>query len=289
MVGRMNILSIQSWVSYGHVGNAASMFPLQRLGAEVWAVNTVQFSNHPGHGDWTGRVGTGSEITALIDGIERRGAFARCDAVLSGYMGDVSVAASVLDAVVRVRAANPAMLYCCDPVIGDGGRVYVRDGIPEMIAGKAVPQADVLTPNQFELERLSGVQCGDAASVRRAIEVVRGRMRPGGPRAVLLTSATFAETPAGTLDIVAADDGGIATVQIPALAVAASGAGDMMAALFLFHLLQLRDAGAAMAAAAAAAHAVLTLTAQRGARDLLLIEAQNSLVAPPQMFQLRKF
>ena len=289
MVGRMNILSIQSWVSYGHVGNAASMFPLQRLGAEVWAVNTVQFSNHPGHGDWTGRVGTGSEITALIDGIERRGAFARCDAVLSGYMGDVSVAASVLDAVVRVRAANPAMLYCCDPVIGDGGRVYVRDGIPEMIAGKAVPQADVLTPNQFELERLSGVQCGDAASVRQAIEVVRGRMRPGGPRAVLLTSATFAETPAGTLDIVAADDGGIATVQIPALAVAASGAGDMMAALFLFHLLQLRDAGAAMAAAAAAAHAVLTLTAQRGARDLLLIEAQNSLVAPPQMFQLRKF
>ena len=285
----MNILSIQSWVSYGHVGNAASMFPLQRLGAEVWAVNTVQFSNHPGHGDWTGRVGTGSEITALIDGIERRGAFARCDAVLSGYMGDVSVAASVLDAVVRVRAANPAMLYCCDPVIGDGGRVYVRDGIPEMIAGKAVPQADVLTPNQFELERLSGIPCGNTASVRRAIEVVRGRMRPGGPRAVLLTSATLAETPAGTLDIVAADDGGIATVQIPALAVAASGAGDMMAALFLFHLLQLRDAGAAMAAAAAAAHAVLTLTAQRGARDLLLIEAQNSLVAPPQMFQLRKF
>ncbi|MGI4800678.1 MAG: pyridoxal kinase PdxY [Janthinobacterium lividum] len=285
----MNILSIQSWVSYGHVGNAASMFPLQRLGAEVWAVNTVQFSNHPGHGDWTGRVGTGAEVTALIDGIERRGAFGRCDAVLSGYMGDVSVAASVLDAVGRVRAANPAMLYCCDPVIGDGGRVYVRDGIPEMIAGKAVPQADVLTPNQFELERLSGVPCSDAASVRRAIEVVRGRMRPGGPRAVLLTSATLAETPAGTLDIVAADDGGIATVQIPALAVAASGAGDMMAALFLFHLLQLRDAGAAMAAAAAAAHAVLTLTAEQGARDLLLIEAQNFLVAPPQMFQLRKF
>ncbi|MDP9095579.1 MAG: pyridoxal kinase, partial [Pseudomonadota bacterium] len=92
----MNILSIQSWVSYGHVGNAASVFPLQRLGAEVWAVNTVQFSNHPGYGDWTGRVGTGTEVTALIEGIERRGAFERCDAVLSGYMGDASIALAVL-------------------------------------------------------------------------------------------------------------------------------------------------------------------------------------------------
>ncbi len=289
MVGRMNILSIQSWVSYGHVGNAASMFPLQRLGAEVWAVNTVQFSNHPGHGDWTGRVGTGAEVTALIDGIERRGAFARCDALLSGYLGDASVAASVLDAVRRVRAANPAMLYCCDPVIGDGGRVYVRDGIPELIAIQAVPLADVLTPNQFELERLSGVRCVDAASVRNAIETVRARMRADGPRAILLTSVTTAETPAGSLDIVSADDAGMRSVRIPTLDVAASGAGDMMAALFLFHLLRSRDAGAAMAAAAAAAQAVLTLTAERGARDLLLIEAQDALVAPGKLFQLHEF
>ena len=265
------------------------MFPLQRLGAEVWAVNTVQFSNHPGHGDWTGRVGTGAEVTALIDGIERRGAFANCDAVLSGYMGDATVAASVLDAVARVRAANPAMLYCCDPVIGDGGRVYVRDGIPELIAEQGVPQADVLTPNQFELERLSGIACGDAASVRRAIETVRRRMRPGGPRAVLLTSVVTAETPAGALDIVSADDRGVMSVRVPTLAVAASGAGDMMAALFLFHLLRLRDAGAAMAAAAAAAHAVLTITAERGGKDLLLIEAQDSLVAPRQSFQPREY
>lgn len=265
------------------------MFPLQRLGAEVWAVNTVQFSNHPGHGDWTGRVGTGAEVTALIDGIERRAAFERCDAVLSGYMGDVSVAASVLDAVARVRAANPAMLYCCDPVIGDGGRVYVRAGIPELIAEQAVPQADVLTPNQFELERLSGTSCGDAASVRRAIATVRGRMREGGPRAVLLTSVITAETPAGALDIVSADDRGVMSVRVPTLAVAASGAGDMMAALFLFHLLRRGDAGAAMAAAAAAAHAVLTITAERGAKDLLLIEAQDSLIAPRASFQLREY
>ncbi|MDP9097278.1 MAG: PfkB family carbohydrate kinase, partial [Pseudomonadota bacterium] len=151
------------------------------------------------------------------------------------------------------------------------------------------PQADILTPNQFELERLSGLACHDAPSVRQAIEVVRGRMRAGGPRAVLLTSVTTVETLAGTLDIVAADDRGIVAVRVPSLAVAASGAGDMMAALFLFHLLRLSDAGAAMAAAAAAAHAVLMLTAQRGARDLLLVEAQDALVAPGTLFQLRDF
>lgn len=285
----MNILSIQSWVSYGHVGNTAAVFPLQRLGAEVWAINTVQFSNHPGHGDWTGRLGTGAEVTALVEGIERRGVFGRCDAVLSGYMGDPSVGDAVLDAVARVRAANPDALYCCDPVMGDAGRVYVRDGIPPLIAERAVPQADVLTPNQFELERLSGIACVDAAAVRRAIEVLRGRMRGRGPRAVLLTSIATGETPAGELDIVAADDDGIRTVRVPSLAVAASGAGDMMAALFLFHLLRTGRAAVAMAAAAASVHAVLTITAAQGGRDLLLVEAQDMLVSPSQSFDVREF
>ncbi|MDT7949972.1 MAG: pyridoxal kinase PdxY [Acetobacteraceae bacterium] len=281
-----NILSIQSWVSYGHVGNAAAVFPLQRLGACVWAVNTVQFSNHPGHGDWTGRVGTGAEVTALVEGIERRGVFAQCDAVLSGYMGDPSVGDAVLEAVVRVRAANPRALYCCDPVIGDAGRVYVRDGIPALIAERAIPQADLLTPNQFELERLSGVACVDTAAVRLAIGVLRARMRPG-PRAVLLTSAVTADTPEGMLEIVAADDHGMQAVQVPTLAVAASGAGDMMAALFLFHFLRTGRAGSAMAEAAAAVHAVLRVTAARGGRDLLLVEAQDLLHAPDRLFPPR--
>ena len=284
----MNILSIQSWVAYGHVGNAAAVFALQRLGAEVWAVNTVQFSNHPGHGDWTGRVGTGAETTALVEGIERRGVFGQCDAVLSGYLGEASVGDAVLDAVGRVRAANPGALYCCDPVMGDAGRVYVREGIPALISERAVPAADVLTPNQFELERLSGIGCGDAGAVRRAIGVVRGRMRPG-PRAVLLTSVVTGETPAGMLEIVAADDHGMQAVRVPALAVAASGAGDMMAALFLFHLLRSGRAGAAMAAAAAAVHAVLTVTAAQGGRDLLLVAAQDCLVSPPRVFDPSEF
>ena len=285
----MNILSIQSWVSYGHVGNAAAVFPLQRLGAEVWTVNTVAFSNHPGHGDWTGRVGTGDEVSLLIDGIERRGVFGQCDAVLSGYLGDASIAAAVLDAVGRVRAANPAALYCCDPVIGDAGRVYVRDDIPALIAERAVPQADLLTPNQFELERLTGIACTDRRAVRRALIQLRAQMRDGGPQAILLTSVALTDTPADALDIVTADAAGIHAVRVPKLAVAASGAGDLMAALFLHALLRTGRAAEAMASAAAATHGVLRATAAAGARDLLLVDAQAELVGPSLLFQAEEF
>ena len=95
----MNILSIQSWVAYGHVGNASAVFPLQRLGAEVWSINTVQFSNHTGYGHWTGQVYTGEAVRELVDGIAARDVLRHCDAVLSGYMGDAGIGEAILHAV----------------------------------------------------------------------------------------------------------------------------------------------------------------------------------------------
>ena len=127
----MNILSIQSHVAYGHVGNASAVFPMQRLGVEVWPIHTVQFSNHTGYGAWKGRVFDGPAIEELVDGIAERGVLPRCDGVLSGYMGSADIGNAILSAVARVRAANPEALYCCDPVIGDVGRgVFVRPGHP---------------------------------------------------------------------------------------------------------------------------------------------------------------
>ena len=285
----MNILSIQSWVAYGHVGNAAALFPLQRLGAEVWAVNTINFSNHPGYGDWTGRAFGGADIADIVQGVERRGAFSRCDAVLSGYMGDGSVAGVVLDSVARVRTANPVALYCCDPVIGDAGRVYVRDGIPELIERLFVPAADILTPNQFELERLTGQDCRTETGIRTAIAALRHRMRPDGPGAVLLTSAQTDATPHDALDIIAADANATTALRLPKLDVATSGAGDAMAALFLFHYLKHRDASVAMQEAAASIHGILRRTQLEGARDLALIQAQDEIVAPSRRFSPRIF
>src|SRR5215470_17998943 len=151
----MNILSIQSHVAYGHVGNAAATFPLQRLGIEVWPIHTVQFSNHTGYGQWRGRVFEPDVIGELVQGIEERGVLGACDGVLSGYMGSAAIGEAILEAVARVKAANPAARYCCDPVIGDAGRGrYVRPEIPALLRERALAQADVVTPNQFELGEL---------------------------------------------------------------------------------------------------------------------------------------
>jgi pyridoxine kinase len=280
----LNILSIQSWVAYGHVGNAAAIFPLQRLGAEVWAINTVQFSNHPGYGSWTGQVASGAEIQTLVDGVEARGALTKCDAVLSGYMGDRGIGEAILGSVRRVRRANGRALYCCDPVMGDAGRLYVRPDIPALIAAQCVPAADLLTPNQFELEHLTGTPCPTHASVRDAVTRLRERMAASGPRAVLVTSVRTEETPADALDMVASDAHGRSLVRMPLLPIAPSGAGDATAALFLFHFLRTGRADAAMAAAASAIHGVLRRTAETGSRELKLIGAQDELVRPSQRF-----
>ncbi len=279
------ILSIQSWVATGHVGNAAAMFPLQRLGAEVWAVHTVQFSNHPGHGGFTGQVFTGETVRGLIDGIEARGLLPGCDAVLSGYMGDAAIGDAVLHAVARVRAANPAALYCCDPVIGDTGKgVFVRPGIPELLTRKAVPAADILTPNQFELEHLTGLACPTQQAACAAIAALQARMAPGGLGTVLVTSLRTNQTPDGALDLVAADRQGAWLLRVPLLPLSPNGAGDAIAALFLFHLLRTGSARQALEAAGSAVAGLLRRTADAGAPELLLIAAQEEFVRPTQWF-----
>ena len=224
----MPILSIQSWVAYGHVGNAAAVLPLQRLGFEVWAVNTVQFSNHTGYGQWTGQVYTGAMVRELIDGIGARGALTRCDAVLSGYMGDAGIGSAILHAVETVRAANPHAIYCCDPVIGDFETgIYVRHGIEDLMRETALPQADIATPNRFELERLTGMECPTLDAVKLAAERLRAMMRPDGLRCVLLTSLETEATPRDHIDMVAAEGGAFWQLRTPRLPVAVNGAGVM--------------------------------------------------------------
>ncbi len=285
----MNILSIQSWVAYGHVGNASAMFPLQRLGAEVWAVNTVQFSNHPGYGAWTGQVFEGTAVRDLVDGIAARGVLPSCDAVLSGYMGDPGIGDAILGAVIRVRAANPAALYCCDPVIGDhGSGVFVRPGIPELMRDQAVPAADILTPNQFELEHLTGLTINTLASARHAAAQLRAMMAPGGSRIVLVTSLRTDDTPPDAVDMLAADTDGAHLLRTPLLPISVNGAGDAVAALFLFHYLRTRQVQAALEAAGSAIHGLLRRTAEAGSREILIVAAQDEFVSPSVWFRARR-
>ncbi len=282
----MHILSIQSWVAYGHVGNAAAVFPLQRLGAEVSVINTVAFSNHPGYGAFTGEVIPAERVKTLLDGLTERGALRNCDALLSGYLGEAGTGTVLLEAAIRLKAANPRALWCCDPVIGDEGTgIYVRPGIADFFRDQAVHQADLLTPNHFELKSLTGLPCGTLSEAKSAIGLLQSRMPETGPRIVLVTSLQTADTAEDEIDCLVGDATGFARLRVPKLPIAANGAGDALAALFLFHILAGHSARVAMAKAASSVHAVLSATCAAGARELFLVAAQDELSSPTRMFQ----
>ncbi len=277
----MNILSLQSHVAYGHVGNSAAVFALQRLGIEVWPVHTVQFSNHPGYGGFRGRAFDGGLIGDVVLGIEERGALAACDGVLSGYVGSAEIGPAIVDAVVRVKRANPRALYCCDPVIGDVGRgVYVQPGVAEFIRQHMIPAADVATPNLFELGHLTGRETRNMGQVLQAAQALRTL----GPRTVLVTSIDNDETPDATAELAVCDDTGAYRLRTPKLPIAANGTGDVIAALFLAHLLRTGSAADALSRSASSVFGILRRTAEARSREILLIEAQDELVNPGAAF-----
>jgi pyridoxine kinase len=277
----MNLLSFQSHVAYGHVGNSAAVFVLQRLGVEVWPIHTVEFSNHPGYGAWTGRVSDAPAIRELIGGIAACDVFSRCDGVISGYLGGTGIGEEILSAVSKVKAANPRALYCCDPVIGDVERgLYVQPEIAEFLRHRAVPAADVVTPNHFELQYLSGRASKTLADVVAAAEAIHAL----GPRVVLVTSLHTAETPPDTIDLVVSDTEAHFHLRTPKLPLAINGAGDAIAALFFAHYLRSGSADA-LSRATSSVFGILRRTAEAGAREMLLVEAQDEIVAPSKIFR----
>jgi len=281
----VSILSIQSLVAYGHAGNSAALFPLQRLGKVVWPVMTVHFSNHTGYGDWKGPLLTAADIADVIAGVEARGALERCEAVLSGYQGAEDVGAVVLDAVAKVKAASPGALYCCDPVMGDVGRgMFVRPGIPEFMRDKVVPAADVITPNHFELDFLAGRETSTYDQLLDAVEEVRR----SGPSVVLVTSTILDETPEGMLDMVAVSDAGAWRTRFPRLDVNPPGAGDLTTAVFLANLLDGRPLDEALARTTASVFAVVSATADAGERELRIIQSQDELASPSRTFEAER-
>lgn len=273
----MSILSIQSWVSAGHVGNAAALLPLNRLGFEVWPVNTVAFSNHPAHGQHTGRATPAAEIGALLDGLAARGLFADCRAVLSGYLGDAATGAVVLDSVHRVKAGRTDALYCCDPVFGDGGRLFVAPAIPAFFHDDALSAADILTPNAFEAGYLTGRPILNIADAAAAAHALCRR----GPDTVIVTGVAAG----AAIATVAVEDGIGWAVETPCLNAAAHGAGDLFAALFLGYRLGGRATPAALQQAVSGVHAVIA--ASGGSKDLALVAAQAAMLAPPTLYPAR--
>ena len=277
----MSVLSIQSAVAYGYVGNSAAVFPLQRLGVEVLPVYTVNFSNHTGYGAWRGPLIAPADVAAVITGIEERGAFDDVDVVLSGYQGSEGIAEVIINAVRRVKAANPRAVYACDPVMGNAkSGCFVAPAIPELLRTKVVPVADIITPNQFELGYLTGTEPGDLASTLASADLARAM----GPRTVLVTSVERPDRPEGAIEMLAVTDEGAWIVQTPFLPIKANGSGDVTAALFAAHYSATSDAALALQRTASSIFDLLTLTVESGKRELALIEAQEFYAHPRMQF-----
>ncbi|WP_028656728.1 pyridoxal kinase PdxY [Nocardioides sp. J54] len=285
----MRILSIQSSVAYGHVGNSAAVFPLQRLGHEVWPVFTVHFSNHTGYGAWRGPLLDPADVADVITGIEERGVLPGCDAVLSGYQGSPAVAGVIVDAVQRVKAANPAASYTCDPVMGNAkSGCFVNPEIPPIIREKVVPVADILTPNQFELGFITGRDTlGSPAPIEAVLEAA-DEVRAMGPATILVTSVERADAPADVIEMVAVTGEGAWIVQTPRLPMKANGSGDITAALFTAHLHSTGSPATALSRTVASVYDVLAMTLESGERELRLIDAQEAIAHPQERFEARR-
>ncbi len=281
----MKILSIQSAVAYGHVGNSAAVFPLQRIGIEVLPVYTVNFSNHTGYGAWRGPMISPDDVRDVLAGIEDRGVFAEIDVVLSGYQGSEGIGDVILDAVSRVKAANPDAIYSCDPVMGNAkSGCFVAPAIPMLLRERVVPAADIITPNQFELGFLTQTEPGSLDSTMESVDLVRAT----GPRAVLVTSVERPDRQEGTIEMLVVDDAGGWIVQTPLIPMKANGSGDVTAALFTAHYRRTGDAADALARTASSVFDLLLRTHAAGSRELLLVESQEFYAEPRMQFTPRR-
>lgn len=279
----MRILSIQSSVSYGHVGNSAAVFPLQRIGHEVMPVFTVMFSNHTGYGDWGGPLLTGDNVRDVVRGIDARGGLDDVQLVLSGYQGGNDIGDAILDAVALVKQRNPEAMYACDPVLGSAASgCFVAPEVQSLIRDRVVPNADLITPNQFELGFLTGTDPHTIEETLASVDLVRSK----GPKNVLVTSVLRPDRPEGTIEMLAVTPDGAWVVQTPQLPFKANGSGDVTAALYSAQLRGSGDAAEALGRTAASIFELLEHTLNSGDRELRLVESQEAYVNPKHSFSV---
>lgn len=277
------VLSIQSAVAYGHAGNSSAVFPLQRLGVDVWPVYTVNFSNHTGYGAWRGPLISAGDVWEVVQGVDDRGVLGDVDALLCGYLGTPEVGDVILKAASLVKERNPGAVFCADPVMGDVGRgFYARPGIPEFWRDRVVPRADIMSPNLFELEFLTERETGRLADVLSAADELRAR----GPHTVLVTSVVGEDVPDEAMRMLAVGPDGSFMVETPVLGRTFTGSGDLTTATFLAHWLRTSgDTRRALSETASVVYSVLEATEASGHLELRLVAAQDDIVAPRHRFE----
>ncbi|WP_413676449.1 pyridoxal kinase PdxY [Pantoea dispersa] len=279
-----NILAIQSHVVYGHAGNSAAEFPMRRMGANVWPLNTVQFSNHTQYGHWTGTVMPATHLTDIVSGIAAIDRLKTCDAVLSGYLGSAEQGEQILEIVRMVKAANPDAWYFCDPVMGHPEKgCIVAPGVAEFHCKQAMPASDLIAPNLLELEMLSGQT---VANVEQAVVAARALIAQG-PRVVLVKHLARAGRRSDRFEmlLVTADQCWHISRPLVDFGVRQPvGVGDLTSGLLLVDLLHGKSVQDALEHVTAAVYEVMLKTHQMGEYELQLVAAQDAIAQPTQHF-----
>jgi pyridoxine kinase len=282
----MSVISIQSQVAYGHVGNSAAVFPMQMHGIDVIAVPTTLLSNRPGYPTIRGRVLEAQLVADLLLGVEERGALETAQVILSGYLGSAEIAAVVADFVQRAKARNPALTYACDPVLGDrDGGLFVQAEIPPLMRDLLCPLADIITPNHFEFEWLCGANAGTIDDVIAQAQALMTR----GPSTIVVTSAELADTPDDAIETIAVERTQARSqawrVATPKLPISPSGTGDLFTSLLVSARVRGSNTPDALSHAASAIFAVLERTAARGTEEMRIVESAALLAHPTRRFE----
>ncbi|WP_131863306.1 pyridoxal kinase PdxY [Biostraticola tofi] len=282
-----NILSIQSHVVFGHAGNSVSVFPMRRMGVNVWPLNTVQFSNHTQYGHWTGCVMPANHLTEIVRGIAEIDKLKTCDAILSGYIGSAEQGEHILDIVRQVKEANPDAWYLCDPVMGHPEKgCIVAPGVAEFHCKRGLPSADIISPNLLELEQLSGKTVN---SVDEAVAIAR-ELCERGPRMVLIKHLSYAGYDRNSFEMLLVTPDEAWHTSRPLVDFGTRqpvGVGDLTSGLLLVDLLKGLSPVKALEHVTAAVYEVMKLTREMDEYELQVVAAQDQIALPQHHFPAR--
>lgn len=281
------ILTIQSHVVFGHAGNAAAVFPMQRLGVNVWPLNTVQFSNHTQYKQWTGQVLPPQQILELAKGIEAIGELANCDAVLSGYLGTATQGREILQVVKHIKELNPKAIYLCDPVMGHPEKgCIVAPEVSAFLLEEAASAADYLSPNQLELDSFVGRH---PQSLNDCVDMAKSLLEKG-PKAIMVKHLNYPGKAPENFEMLLVTREETWHIERPLLAFPKQpvGVGDLTSGIFLSRLLLNNSLVEAFEFCAAAVHEVLLETQKHASYELELIAAQDRIAHPRVKFSAKR-
>ncbi|KAG5677347.1 hypothetical protein PVAND_007112 [Polypedilum vanderplanki] len=278
------VLSIQSHVVHGYCGNKSAVFPLQVLGIDVDYINSVQLSNHTGYSTIKGQVLSEKDLSDLFEGLISNDIHSMYTHLLTGYVRNNEFLREIKSIVRKLRENNPNFIYVCDPVMGDAGKMYVPESILPIYRDEIIPLADIVTPNQYEVELLTGKEIKNEADALAGMRWFHDQ----GVKIVALSSSEIG----GSENLYAFVSSKMSNGQLEKYKIVIpiqgpihlTGTGDLFAALFLAHTTRRpNDLKSAFELTIASIQSVISITIKSMPEDL----RNGKIKSNPQQRELK--